>query len=317
MPHRTHAADSRSGLLYGLAAYGLWGLMPLYFAAIRHVSSQEVLAQRIVWCSLLLALVLSVTGRWTALIRSLRSSRVRTTFFLSALLLSANWLAYIHGVTTGRTVETSLGYFINPLLNVALGMLFFRERLRPLQACALVLAMLGVLNLIANAGQFPWIALTVALSFALYGVLRKTAPADAFIGLSIESFMLLLPAVGYLAYLASCGSLQFGTTDRMTDGLLAASGVVTAVPLLCFGQAARTLRLSTLGFLQYLAPTMQFLLAIMVLGEPIDPTRWVSFGCIWVALAVYSLDAWRRLRGLEGVPFPRVILSRSAVSRTN
>jgi chloramphenicol-sensitive protein RarD len=266
-----------------------------------------------------LAGLLTALGRWRDLARALRSRAVRLTFLTTALLLSANWLAYIHGVTTGRTVETSLGYFINPLLSVALGMVFFRERLAPLQAWALALATAGVLVQIVTAGHVPWIALTVALSFALYGLLRKTAPADALLGLTIETFFLIAPSAAYLALFAYRGRLVFGTSGLTTDLLLLASGVITAVPLLCFGRAARALRLSTLGFLQYLAPTVQFLLAITVLGEPMDRTRWASFACIWLALAVYSFDAWRgtvngqSVRDAVGVE----CLPRPAVSQTD
>jgi chloramphenicol-sensitive protein RarD len=293
--HRPHSTDSLSGILYGLAAYGLWGLMPLYFAAIRHVPSYEILAQRIVWCGLFLAMLLTAAGRWGDLARALRSRAVRLTFLATALLLSANWLTYIHGVTTGRAVETSLGYFINPLLSVALGVVVFRERLSPWQVSALGLATAGVLVLVITAGQVPWIALTVAFSFALYGLLRKTAPADAVVGLAIETFYLVMPSAAFLALFGYRGGLVFGTSGLTTDLLLLASGVITAVPLLCFGQAARNLRLSTLGFLQYLAPTVQFLLAITVLGESMNRTRWWSFTCIWVALAVFSFDTWRGL----------------------
>jgi chloramphenicol-sensitive protein RarD len=291
----TASIDSRLGIGAGLAAYGLWGLMPLYFTALRGIPASEILAQRIVWCGLFLAGLLTVLGRWPDLIRACRSARVLRTFLATAILLSINWLVYIHGVTSGQAVETSLGYFINPLLNVALGVVFFRERLRPLQLCALGLAVVGVLTLVVAAGHFPWIALTVATSFALYGLLRKTAPADAFVGLSIETLILLPAAIAYAAYLWATGSLHLGAIDRTTDGLLLSSGIVTAVPLLLFGVAALHLRLSTLGFLQFVAPSAQFLLAISVLGEEMAPEKWASFACIWVALAAYSIDTWRAL----------------------
>jgi chloramphenicol-sensitive protein RarD len=294
--------------------------MPLYFHKLKHVSNYEILAQRILWCGLILAVVLTLTGRWPDVRRAWQSNAVRLTLFASALFLSANWLIYIHGVTSGQTVETSLGYFINPLLNVALGMVFFRERLRPLQVAALLLATLGVLNLIALAGHFPWIALSLATSFALYGVLRKAAPVDALVGLSVETFVLVIPAALGMAILAANGEVRFGTMGPATDLLLLASGVITAVPLLCFGQAARKLQLSTLGFLQYLAPTVQFLLAITVLGERelMDPVRWASFICIWIALAVYSLDTWLRLRRRgASASTTRVLPPLPAVSRTD
>jgi chloramphenicol-sensitive protein RarD len=204
-------------------------------------------------------------------------------------------------------------------LSVALGILVFRERLRPLQVAALVLATVGVLVRVVMTGHFPWIALTVAFSFALYGLLRKTAPADAFLGLSIETFVLVAPATAYLAFFAHRGELVFGSTGLATDALLVASGAITAVPLLCFGQAARKLRLSTLGFLQYLAPSAQFVLAITVLGEQMAVYQWASFALIWVALAVYSLDAVRSLHGSRPLPaVPRTVrLPNPVVSRTD
>ena len=178
MTNPDRSRDSRVGIIAGLAAYGLWGLMPLYFAALRHVPAYEILAQRIVWCGVFLAGLVTISGRWAEVARGVRSPRVFGLFLVTSILLSINWLVYIHGVTSGQTIETSLGYFINPLLNVALGMLFFRERLRPIQIAAVVLAAAGVMNLIFVAGHLPWIALAIAFSFAFYGLLRKMAPAD-------------------------------------------------------------------------------------------------------------------------------------------
>jgi len=284
--------DSRAGLVAGLAAYGLWGVMPLYFRALKGVPAGEILAQRIIWCSVLLAGLVTLTGRWSDFLRCVGSRKVWTTFSVTAVLLSINWLTYIHGVVTERTVETSLGYFINPLLNVVFGVVLFRERLRPLQAAAVGLATVGVLLLVIAAGEPPWIALTLAFSFALYGVFRKTAPADALLGLTFETLILVVPAVAFAAYLAATSRLHLGPDLRM-DALLLASGAVTAVPLLCFGVAARNLRLSTLGFLQFVAPTTQFLLAVTVMGETVGADRWFSFALIWLALAVYSLDIRR------------------------
>jgi chloramphenicol-sensitive protein RarD len=290
------STDSRMGVIAGLAAYGLWGLMPLYFHALAAISADEILAQRIVWCALFLALILTITQRWPELARGLRSPKVVGTFTLTSLLLSVNWLSYIYGIVTKQAIETSLGYFINPLLNVAFGVLFFRERLRPMQLAAVGLALAGVLNLVVTAGYVPWIALSIAVSFALYGLFRKTAPADAFLGLAYETFILLIPACAYTGFLVWAGRLQLGAIDRQTDCLLLASGVITAVPLLFFGVAARNVSLSTLGFIQYIAPSIQFLLATMVLGEPMDDVKWRSFAAIWTALAVYSFDTWRAIR---------------------
>jgi chloramphenicol-sensitive protein RarD len=289
--------DSRGGIAFGLAAYGLWGLMPLFFYLLRRVPPAEILGQRIVWCGLLLAGVLTLTRRWGELARCLRSPRTLGVLTVTTLLIALNWFAYIYGVNTGRTVQTSLGYFINPLLNVVLGMAFFRERLRRGQAVALAIACVGLAVLLSTATELPWIAFTVATSFALYGLFRKTIPAvDGIIGLTAESLLLSPLALAFLAYLGATTGLSLGAFDRTTDALLIATGVVTAVPLICFAEAARRLRLATLGFLQYIAPSTQFLLAVTVLGEPISGTQILSFACIWAALLVYTLDSLRAYR---------------------
>ncbi len=282
---------SRDGLLYGLAAYGLWGLVPVYFKAVAHVSPFEVLAHRVVWSVVFLAAVVTLLRRWPDLGRCLRRPRLMTALFVSAVLIAVNWLVYIHGVGTGRIVHTSLGYYITPLVNVLLGLLVFRERMRPTQWAALGLATAGVLILVFAAGELPWIALCIAASFGLYGLVRKKAAVDSLVGLTVETLVLLPAALVALAFWASVGTLAWGTADRTTDLLLASSGVVTAVPLLCFGRAARRLPLSTLGFLQYLAPSLQFLQAVFLYDEPFTRERLVSFGCIWTALVLYSLDS--------------------------
>jgi chloramphenicol-sensitive protein RarD len=284
--------ERRNGILCGLAAFGLWGVMPLYFVTIRHVPPLEVLGQRIVWSVLLLAVVLSIVGRWEPVLRCLRSPKIAGMFLTSALFLSGNWLIYIYGVSTHQTVETSLGYFINPLLNVALGMVLFHERLRPAQVVALVLGVLAVTILIAKTGSVPWIALSLAVSFATYGLLRKITPADAVVGLSIETIILFPMALAYLAYLGFQHQMTMLTSDRTTVLLLMASGIITTVPLLCFGQAARSVPLSMLGFMQFLAPSMQFVLAITALGEEPDGIKYFAFLLIWIGLAIYSIDSW-------------------------
>src|SRR5438128_205473 len=275
--------------------------MPLYFYAVSDVSPGEILAQRIVWCGVLLGLILAVTGRWRETVDRLRLPGVPRTFVCTAFLLTTNWLAYIYGVTHGQTVETSLGYFINPLLSVLLGMIVLRERLRLGQAVAVLLAAAGVLIPVAAAREVPYIALTVAISFALYGLLRKQAPVDALVGLSIETFILAPFAAGYLVVLMVQGRMALGHSGATIDTLLLASGIITAAPLLWFGKAARMLSLSTLGILQYVAPTMQFLLAVLHLGESVAPTKWAAFGLIWIALAIYSFDSWRYARSVRAV----------------
>jgi chloramphenicol-sensitive protein RarD len=293
--------DLRAGIVYGLAAYGFWGLMPLYFDAVRDVPPGEILAQRIVWCGALLAIALGVTGHWREMIDRLRAPGVPRTFSCTAFLLTTNWLAYIYGVTHGRTVDTSLGYFINPLLSVLLGMFVLRERLRFWQAVAVLLAAAGVLIPVAAAAEVPWIALTVAVSFATYGLLRKQAPVDALVGLSIETLILAPFAAAYLLLLLFQGNMALGSSGATVDALLLASGIITAAPLLWFGKAARMLSLSTLGILQYVAPTMQFVLAVLYLGESVAPTKWAAFALIWAALAIYSFDSWRHARSERAV----------------
>lgn len=289
-------ARRRDGILCGLAAFGAWGIMPLYFVAIRHVSPFEILGQRIVWSMVLLAAVLTMYTRWAAVRSCLRDSKSRLLFLASAALLSGNWLIYIYGVATHQTVETSLGYFINPLLNVALGMLIFHERLRPAQKLALALGTLAVTILIVGTGTVPLIALSLAVTFATYGLLRKIAPADAIVGLSIETMLLTPPALAYLVYLGWTRQTQMITGDWTTSILLLSSGIITTVPLLCFGQAARTVPLSMLGFMQFISPSMQFILAVTVLGEPLSFIKLWAFICIWIGLVIYSIDAWRASR---------------------
>ena len=298
--------QSQKGLLYGLAAYGLWGLVPLYFKALARVPPAEVLAHRIIWSVVFLAALVSLGGRWPELVRCLRSGKILAALLTSTLLIAVNWFVFIYGVASGQLVEASLGYFINPLVSVLLGMAFLGERLRVGQLLALALAALGVVILAVATGRLPWIALTLATSFGLYGFVRKIIPVDGLTGLSVETTLLFPAAAGYLVYLGLAGEAAWGTIDRATDVLLPLSGVVTTVPLICFGQAARRLRLSTLGFLQYLSPSLAFLLAVGLFGEPFTPVQVTSFACIWTALALYSVDSvlgFRR-RGPKGADVP-------------
>ena len=298
--------DTRGGLLYGLAAYLCWGLIPLYFREVSAVAPLEILAHRIVWSVVFIALILTVWRRWPALASSLRSGRIVRLLLASAALVAVNWLVYIHGVATQRVMQTSLGYFINPLFSVVLGMVFFRERLRPWQWAALGLATVGLVYLIFMVGELPWIALVLAGSFGLYGLVRKMTPVDGLIGLAIETMLLTPAALIGLAIGVMSGTATFGNNDRATDGLLALSGVATTIPLLCFGQAARRLRLSTLGFLQYLAPSMQFLLAVWVFKEPFVCDQQISFAFIWLALLIFTVDALRTHRRQVAEPVPEL-----------
>jgi chloramphenicol-sensitive protein RarD len=288
--------DARQGILYGLAAYGWWGLVPLYFKVLTDkVPPLEVFAHRIVWSVLLLAALLALLRRWADLGRCLRTPRLRHALLLTTLLIATNWYMYIYGVSDQQVVQTSLGYFITPLVNVVLGVCLLGERLRRLQWLAVGLAAGGVTLLTVAGGALPWIALSIALSFGFYGLLRKTLPVDGLTGLSVETLFLLPAAAGYLVYLGLAGELTLGR-DAVLDGYLLASGVVTAVPLLCFGQAARRLRLTTLSFLQYLSPSLQLLIAVAVFHEAFPPVKQASFACIWLALAVFSADSVLTLR---------------------
>ena len=284
------------GLLYAIGAYASWGFLPLFWKLLQQVAPAEILAHRIVWaCLITLGLILA-RGQLSALGTALRRPRVLLTFTASALLLSLNWFIYIWAVNSGHVVETSLGYFINPLVSVLLGMLFLGERLRLGQGLAIGLAGGGVLYLTFAYGAPPWIALTLAVSFAIYGLLRKTASLESLVGLTLETLLIVPLALGFLVYQETTVGGAFGHQGLGTTLLLACAGLVTAVPLLLFGAGARKLTLTTLGLTQYIAPTLQFSLGVLLYGEALTPQRLLGFGLIWLALVVYSLEGLVRGR---------------------
>ncbi|ODU09072.1 MAG: transporter [Rubrivivax sp. SCN 71-131] len=286
------------GLLYALAAFGIWGLFPLYLRELASVPPLEVVVHRSVWSLLLLLVVLTVMRRWAWLPQLLRQPRKGLLFVASALLLSANWLVYVWAIVNGHVLDASLGYFINPLVSVLLGVLVLRERLQPAQWLAVALAAAGVLWLTVDAGRLPWVALLLAVSFGLYGLLRKTAPLGALEGLTLETLVLaplVLPLLVWFT-LQPGGAMARG--DWTLNTLLLVAGPLTALPLLLFAAAARRLPLATVGLMQYLSPTVQFLLGITVFHEPMQPKRLVGFVFIWAALAVYSGHAWWASRRL-------------------
>jgi chloramphenicol-sensitive protein RarD len=289
--------DAVTGGLYAVATFGFWGIVPVYWKRLDGVPALEVVAHRAVWALPVCILLVAWSRRRREVGAALRSPRDRTVLFASALLLCANWLVFLWAIQTGRVLQSSLGYFVNPLVNVALGALFLRERLRPAQRVAVGLALLGVAILATRAGEGPWVALALALTFGFYGLLRKTARPDALVGLTVETAAMLPPALLYLAWLAVRGEGAFLAADRATDLLLLATGPVTAIPLLWFAHAARRLRFATVGFFQYLTPTGHFLLAVLVFGEGVSGLQWASFGCIWAALLLYTIDSLRALRG--------------------
>lgn len=286
------AARARAGLLLGLGAYVLWGVLPLYFKALRRVAPTEIVAHRIVWSLFFLAALATLWRRWPAVRAAFAAPRIALTLAVTATLIAANWLVYIYAVVSGHVLEGSLGYFLNPLVNVLLGTVFLKERLTRAQKGAFALAAAGVAFLAAGAGGAIWISLALAASFALYGFLRKVAPVDALEGLSVETVFLTPLALAWIIWLRLQGTSGF-LESRVTDLLLVLGGAVTAVPLLLFTAAAKRLTYSTLGFLQYVAPSLQFLLAILVFGEPLTFAHIVCFAAIWTALAIFVFESLR------------------------
>ncbi len=297
-------STQRRGLVYGLAAYGLWGLFPLYWPLLRPAGAVEILAHRIVW-SLLVVIALfaialfAVRRASTDLPALLRQPAALRRLALAAVVLSANWGVYIYGVNSAQVVETSLGYFVNPLVTVVLGVVVLRERLRRPQWIAVGIAALAVAVLTADYGHVPVIALTLAGSFGCYGLLKKQANAGALEGLTVETSVLFLPALGYLVVLAARGSSSFGVDlphDLGHDALLAGAGVVTAVPLLFFGAATTRIPLTLIGLLQYVTPIMQLAIGVLLRHEPMPPARLAGFALVWLALAVLTADGLRNHR---------------------
>ncbi len=285
-----------SGILYAASAYVLWGLFPLYFRHLATVPATEVLVHRIVWSLLFVLALLTARRHWGWLVPALRQPKVLGAFTVSALLLSCNWLTYIWAVSHGHVIDASLGYFITPLVNVLLGYTVLHERPRRMQWAALALATLGVLWLTVLTGQLPWIALVLAASFGLYGLMRKIAPLGALEGLTLETLLLAPPALAALVLWWGDGPQNFPTAELSTNLLLIGVGPLTAVPLLLFAAGARRISMTTLGLLQYIGPSIQFALGVWLFGEPFGGARLGGFLLIWSALLVYSLDGLRVAR---------------------
>jgi chloramphenicol-sensitive protein RarD len=283
---------ARSGLLLGLGAYLLWGVLPLYFKAVDHVAALEIVSHRIVWSLFFLAALATLWSRWAAIRIALTTPRVLITLGCTAALIGVNWLVYIYAVVSGHVLEGSLGYYLNPLVNVLLGVVLLKEKLGTLQKGAVFLAAAGVAVLAAGAGEALWISLTLAASFALYGFVRKVAPVDSLEGLAVETLILAPLALAWIVHLQLSGTGGF-LADPATDLLLVLGGAITAIPLLLFTAAARRLPYSTLGFLQYVAPSLQFLLAVLAFGEPLTTAHIVCFGAIWTALALFVVEGVR------------------------
>jgi chloramphenicol-sensitive protein RarD len=293
--------DSWSGAIYATAAYGFWGLTPLYWKAVEVVPPAELLGHRILWsCAVGVALV-AAAGAWPEVRRCVTSPRHGFPILLAALLLACNWLVFLWAVATDRVLATSLGYYVTPLVNVALGVACLGERLSGAQLAALGLASAGVVILALGLGEPPWIALALAGSFGVYGLVRKCALVGPVAGFGVEMLLLAPCAAAYLWALGTDGTGALSGADAKVQALVAGSGAVTAAPLLWFNSAARRLRLATLGFFQYLAPSVALLLAVFAFGEPFTRTHALAFGCVWLALAIYSRSA---LRASGGRPAP-------------
>ena len=284
----------RTGMLYAALAYIMWGLFPLYFKALQAIPSFEILVHRMLWSLVFVLIVLALRRQWTWLRDVLHRPRVLAAFTASALLLAANWLLYIWAVNNDRVVDASLGYFMNPLVNILLGLVLLKELLRPLQWAAVALAAAGVAWLTWQAGHPPWTGLALAVSFGAYGLLRKIAPLGPLEGLSLEALLLFPLAFGYLLYLSASGHNSFLAVAPSTQWLLVAAGPITAIPLLLFAAGARRIPLSLLGLVQYLSPSLQLLLGVWLYHEPFDSVRLVGFALIWSGLALYSVEGlWR------------------------
>lgn len=279
-------------MILGLAAYAAWGVMPLYFKAMAHVRPTEIVAHRILWSLIILTAVASLWKRWPQVRAALSAPRVAGTMLLTATLIGINWLVYIYAVVSGHVLEGSLGYYLNPLVNVLLGVAFLKERLTRVQAGAVALAGVAVAILAFGAGSGLWISLVLAASFASYGFVRKVAPVEAVEGLYLETLFLAPVALAWVGWLAAHGEGSF-LVDRRTDILLVLGGAVTAIPLLLFTAAAKRLAYSTLGFLQYVAPSLQFLIAVAVFEEPLTAAHLFCFALIWTALAVFVFESIR------------------------
>ncbi|MGZ4983172.1 MAG: EamA family transporter RarD [Chthoniobacterales bacterium] len=304
-PAVKHRHEERTALLAGIAAFGFWGIIPIYWKFLRAVPASEILAHRFVWTTAFLIGLLSWQRRWPEVSAMMKSRRTIFYCFGSGVAITCNWFMFIWAVNANRVLETSLGYFMTPLINVLFGAIFLRERLTRLQFIAFTLAMLGVLNLTFGYGRFPWIAIVLCCSWGSYALLRKLSGTAAIPGLFFETTLMLPFAVAFLAWLKLRGALVFGPSQMEVCALLIASGVITGLPLVWFGHAARHLRLTTVGFLQYLAPSGSFLLGVFLYHEPFTRSHLITFSLIWIALAIFSAEMiriWRSTRPTTTVP---------------
>ncbi len=291
-PSDQHA---RAGVLFAIVAYSMWGFAPMYFKLLAYMPATEILVHRIVWSGVVLLLLVALRNQWPKIKAAIKSRKIMLILLAAGLLLGANWLLFIWAVNNDQLLEASLGYYINPLFNILFGRLFLAERLRPMQKGAVVFAISGVAIAVAGLGYLPWIALVLAISFSLYGLLRKKVAVDSMPGLFIETAMMLPAALVYWLLFAGESSNML-SNSAYTNVLLILAGVVTTAPLLCFTAAARRIQYSTLGFFQYIGPSIMFILAVFYYQEPLDKARLITFGFVWTGLAIFCWDSFRHFR---------------------
>ncbi|MHB8473957.1 MAG: EamA family transporter RarD [Gammaproteobacteria bacterium] len=278
------------GIVYAVAAYVIWGLLPVYLKWLHAVPALQVISHRIVWACLLLGGIIVMSRQWRAFKASVLVPRILRIYLIAALLIAINWLTYVWAVNAGFIVEVSLGYFINPVISVVMGVIFLHERLRPWQWLPVAMVVSGVLYLTVSYGALPWLALVLAFSFGTYGLIKKTAPLGALYGLTLETGILLLPALAYLIYADATGQGAFLHAGGAVNSLLIAAGPVTALPLLLFAAAAQRIPLTLVGILQYIAPTLQFLLGVLVYHEPFSHAQLIGYGIVWAALIIFAME---------------------------
>ena len=291
-----------SGILYAIGTYVLWGFFPIYWKLLQKVPAPELIGHRIVWSFLLLIAVIMLTRQWNEF-RTMFNVRMLGIYLVASLLIGVNWLMYVWAVNAGHIVETSLGYFINPLISVLLGLIVLREELRPAQWLPIGLAFVGVTYLTIRFGQLPWIALGLAFTFGFYGLVKKLAPLSSLYGLTLETGILFIPALAYLGFVEASGASAFLHTGFILDSLMIGTGLVTTLPLLMFASAAKQIPLTMLGLLQYLAPTIQFLIGVFIYQEEFDQTRLIGFSLVWLALIIFWVENYLASRAsLQPIP---------------
>lgn len=296
----------RKGILYALGAYLMWGLFPLYWAPLEKISALQLIGHRIGWSFVLLVLVILLAGQWRAFRSAALHAKTVRVYLVAAVLISINWFTYVWAVTHGFVVEASLGYYINPLFSVFLGLIIFRERLRPIQWVPIGLAALGVIDLTITYGALPWIALTLAITFGLYGMIKKTAPLGSLYGLTLETGLLFLPALAYLVTCELTGQGAFLHSGLRANWMMVGAGLVTTVPLLLFASAAPRVSLTTIGILQYVNPTMQLLIGVLILREPFPLARLLGFALVWAGLILFWAENLHASTRLAPEPVPEL-----------